>query len=332
MRRLAPGYPSKALELRVTGHGLETADVRKLSKALHAQAEAHAADGCVCCFDLVAECQARLCGTCSLAQYVSQPYAARHCLVRGRGRQAKLAYHTATPVRSQEFLQHHNQSASAEQALPASLWHEWREREPPDAEAPEGPAGGAAADPGPGWLAGGSSGLFGDGADYSKAGLPPSGARHAEHRRNSKAHAALGAASPAAAALGAAPEPAVQGSIGPGPHAAACHGAGAAGQAAAGAGRSRAQRADAPDSSQREVPSAAGSGSGQGSRPREEGSRSMVGNLLSAVGRSVAAWMPPLLRRALDGRSERGSESDGINDGEDAPARDQVRGAQECAL
>ena len=43
----------------MTGHGLETADVRKLSKALHAQAEAHAAEDSVCCFDLVAECQAR---------------------------------------------------------------------------------------------------------------------------------------------------------------------------------------------------------------------------------------------------------------------------------
>lgn len=58
----------------------------------------------------------------------------------------------------------------------------------------------------------------------------------------------------------------------------------------------------------------------------------MVGSLLSAVGRSVAAWMPPILRRALDGHSKRGSESDGGADGEDAHARDQVRGVQEGML
>ena len=233
----------------------------------------------------------------------------------------------------QEFLQKHNKSASPKQSLPASLWHEWREREPPSMEAPEGPADVAAADAGPGWLAGSSSGLFGDSAEDSKAGFrPPARARHAEDRRDSKAEAVPHIESPASAVLAPAPRPAVDNSAVAAPHAAACHGADTCEHAAAGAKRAHAQHADAPGSSQLEALAAAASGGEQGSRPREEGSRSMVGSLLSAVGRSVAAWMPPILRRALDGRSERGSESDGGADGEDAPARDQVRGEQESIM
>ena len=233
----------------------------------------------------------------------------------------------------QEFLQKHNKSASPKQSLPASLWHEWREREPPNAEALEGPADAAAADPGPDWLAGSTSGLFEDSAEDSKAGFrPPAGARHAEDRRDSKAEAVPRAARPASAALAPALSPAAHDSAVAVSHAAACHGTDICEHAAASARPAHAQRADAPGSSLREASAGAASGGEQGSRQREEGSRSMVGSLLSAVGRSVAAWMPPILRRALDGRSERGSESDGGADGEDAPARDQVRGEQESVL
>jgi len=53
----------------------------------------------------------------------------------------------------------------------------------------------------------------------------------------------------------------------------------------------------------------------------------MVGSLLSAVGRSVAAWLPPALRRALDTGSERGSEEGADADREDdGDAREQARG------
>ena len=233
----------------------------------------------------------------------------------------------------QEFLQEHNKSASPKQSLPASLWHEWREREPPSAEALEDPAEAGAADPGPGWLADSTSGLFGDSAEDSKAGFClPAGARHAEDRRDSKAEAIPRAASSASAALAPALSPAAHDSAVAVSHPTACHGTDICEHAAASARPAHAQHADAPGSSLREALAGAASGDEQGSRQREEGSRSMVGSLLSAVGRSVAAWMPPILRRALDGRSERGSESDGGADGEDAPARDQVRGEQESML
>jgi len=84
------------------------------------------------------------------------------------------------------------------------------------------------------------------------------------------------------------------------------------------------QRADASDSPPADA--SAEPDSGRGSRRRED-SRSMVGSLLSAVGRSVAAWLPPALRRVLDTRSERGSEEGADADREDdGDAREQARG------
>lgn len=57
--RYPPRYPSQALVLRLSSSGLATADVRSLSKALHAEAESHATGSLVCCFNLVEKCQAR---------------------------------------------------------------------------------------------------------------------------------------------------------------------------------------------------------------------------------------------------------------------------------
>ncbi|KAK9831407.1 hypothetical protein WJX81_002476 [Elliptochloris bilobata] len=103
--RFPPRYPNQALVLRLSGDGLDTADVRRLSKALHAEAETHAAGGRVCCFNLVEQCQ--------------------------------------------DLLQQRNEPPSpVTKALPASLWHEWLEREPADTEALDARADAAAEEPG----------------------------------------------------------------------------------------------------------------------------------------------------------------------------------------
>ncbi len=262
-RRLPPGYPRQKLVLHVSASGLDTAAARALSKALHAEADALAADGRVCCFNVAERCQARP--------------------ARRRPRRRTASARAELGRALQDFLQRHNEPPSpAGRPEPASLWDMWLERETaggPQPDVAAGEAGDREADPG--WLSAGG-GLFGDARPGGGAAAQPASApRHTQPERRG----------------------------------------GGAGPAAAPEAMRLAHAADSP------LPEASSEpGSGRSSRRRED-SRSMVGSLLSAVGRSVAAWLPPALRRALDTRSERGSEEGADADREDdGDAREQARG------
>lgn len=182
------------------------------------------------------------------------------------------------------------------------------------------PAGSPAEAPGREWLSGGAGSLFEAAGEGSRAALSLGQASvHAQPQRRSDA-VPVGASF-----VGAAPqatlEPAHPGSTDGAPQPGATSDLPGVKPAAAEASVAPDQHAGVDIGSRSGEP-ASGSkprASKSGSQRGEE-SRSLVGNLLSAMGRSVAAWLPPALWRALDTRSDRGSEDGGVGDREEEGA------------